>query len=307
MSLRNTLTCFCLYLCINNSLGKCPALQLLPRNAERILYEPGDRHDPLYRPSDQQLREGFEEGYFATIVCQENYELVPNRPRKCLGDIWSHILIQICSSRGCSLQIVSQVCQPVRCYHPVPCNYSSISPSKQSYQAGETITYDCAGALKAFPSDSRTCQIDGYWSGPDPICVNDDEFQRRTDMKCHKLEAPLFGAIIGPSDRNEVGDAIEFDCDKTYTLLGSHRRVCLDGTLEWSGEQPECVPGLNIDLPTGTNLTDLDRVIPDVEDCRFFYYYTKDGDLFHKICPANLFFNPTLKLCDYQDRSGCEN
>ncbi|CAH1796910.1 unnamed protein product [Owenia fusiformis] len=294
--------------CIERAYSRCPPITDLPPNAEGILYEPPDRFDPLYIPTRQQLRQGFEEGFFATIVCQENYEVIPAHPRKCLGDAWSNIITLVCPQRGrgeCNLQTIDPICQPLRCYHPAPCDYGTITPSQQAYDAGDIITYDCERGLSAFPSNERSCLSSGEWSGPDPKCVTPDEFIRLSNKQCPILEAPLFGFIVGPEGLQGIDDVTEFECFPTLTLLGSHRRKCLNDTLEWSGEQPTCVAGLEIDIPIGENLTDYERLIPDTKNCRYFYHYSLEGDLFHKICPSNLFFHPIIKWCDYQEASGC--
>jgi hypothetical protein len=111
---------------------------------------------------------------------------------------------------------------------------------------GATASYQCASGFTLVGDVSRTCQVDGTWSGTAPTCVQ---------AQCPQLAAPANGslAISGAGE----GATATYACASGYELIGAQTRTCQGGA--WSGADPRC----GVRCPCfGTD--ELDRVQADI-------------------------------------------
>jgi hypothetical protein len=100
----------------------------------------------------------------------------------------------------------------------------------ESTTYGATATYVCqVGYGPPLPS-TRTCQIDGTWSGSLPTC---------NLVNCHAPMGIDHGSVSAPT--TTYGFVATYSCAAGYTLAGSATRTCqADGS--WSGTPPTCSP-----------------------------------------------------------------
>ncbi|XP_066557144.1 inactive serine protease PAMR1 isoform X2 [Amia ocellicauda] len=98
---------------------------------------------------------------------------------------------------------------------------------------GAHVTFRCDTGFTLKGAHKATCQLDGNWSAPTPICVP-------AEKQCEDLGKPLNGnylLVYGPGD---VLIAVQYFCNTSYTLRGISQLTCLpNGT--WSGTKPQCV------------------------------------------------------------------
>ncbi|XP_041089827.1 CUB and sushi domain-containing protein 2-like [Polyodon spathula] len=155
---------------------------------------------------------------FGTIVlfqCSPGYYLLGTEVLSCQGDgTWDRSLPQ---------------CLLVSCGHP------SVPPSAQlegdRFIVGSVIRYSCVGRRALIGNSTRTCQLDGHWSGSLPHCSG--EFLGM----CGDPGVPSHGIRLG--EEFSVGSAVRFSCEPGYTLRGSSERSC-QANGSWAGHQPEC-------------------------------------------------------------------
>ncbi|KAJ4442957.1 hypothetical protein ANN_04558 [Periplaneta americana] len=71
------------------------------------------------------------------------------------------------------------------------------------------------------------------------------------------------------------------------------------------GSVDSCPPG---DPPTCPNnpVDDFDNLFNHPSDCHYFIHCDAGAQPICKECPANLHFSPTLHVCDWPERAGCE-
>uniref|UniRef100_A0A8C4PVU6 CUB and Sushi multiple domains 3 n=1 Tax=Equus asinus asinus TaxID=83772 RepID=A0A8C4PVU6_EQUAS len=119
-------------------------------------------------------------------------------------------------------------CIMIDCGHPgVPPNAVL---SGEKYTFGSTVHYSCTGKRTLLGQPSRTCQLNGHWSGSQPHC---------SVISCGDPGIPANGLRYG--DDNVVGQNVSYMCQPGYTmeLNGSRTRTCTtNGT--WSGVMPTC-------------------------------------------------------------------
>ncbi|KAF4798122.1 hypothetical protein TURU_067376 [Turdus rufiventris] len=120
-------------------------------------------------------------------------------------------------------------CIMIDCGHPgVPPN-AVLSGDK--YTFGSTVHYTCTGRRSLLGQSSRTCQLNGHWSGSLPHCSGD------TAGSCGDPGIPGHGSR--EENNFEIKSTIHFSCDIGYILHGSEERTCLANG-SWTGKQPEC-------------------------------------------------------------------
>uniref|UniRef100_A0A8C1JVU7 Sushi, von Willebrand factor type A, EGF and pentraxin domain-containing protein 1 n=1 Tax=Cyprinus carpio TaxID=7962 RepID=A0A8C1JVU7_CYPCA len=150
----------------------------------------------------------------------------------------------------------SKSCVPVICEKPLPIINGLVEG--KSYNYGDIISYTC---LPGFELQNLTCQANRKWSLPTPSC----EFQSLsvflyltffiifsfflffTNVHIHKLSVPdgcerITDLLNGKVQEHNLssGRALEFHCDKGYTLQGESIIMCV-GNGSWSSPFPVCI------------------------------------------------------------------
>src|SRR5260370_86042 len=151
-------------------------------------------------------------GSMATYTCQMGYTLNGSATRICQASgIWSD------APATCAVKD----CGPLQ----APKN-GSVSAPQTTF--GATATYSCGSGFGPSGSATRTCQLDGTWSGVDPTCVVAD---------CPALPGPMGGGVVAPT--LTVGSTATYSCAAGYALTGMATRTCqIDHN--WSGAAPTC-------------------------------------------------------------------
>ncbi|XP_045204681.2 sushi, von Willebrand factor type A, EGF and pentraxin domain-containing protein 1-like isoform X2 [Mercenaria mercenaria] len=85
-------------------------------------------------------------------------------------------------------------------------------------------TFSCVPGYDLSSSGITTCQTDGSWDLPDPLCV------------CQ----PPPAIINGHYDLIENGMIANYSCDVFYELVGPQQRLCLTDGTGWNGTEPRC-------------------------------------------------------------------
>uniref|UniRef100_A0A5F9CUY6 CUB and sushi domain-containing protein 3 n=1 Tax=Oryctolagus cuniculus TaxID=9986 RepID=A0A5F9CUY6_RABIT len=120
-------------------------------------------------------------------------------------------------------------CIMIDCGHPgVPPNAVL---SGEKYTFGSTVHYSCTGKRSLLGQSSRTCQLNGHWSGSQPHCSGD------ATGTCGDPGTPGHGSRQESDFRTK--STVHFACDTGYILHGSEQRTCLANG-SWTGRQPEC-------------------------------------------------------------------
>uniref|UniRef100_A0A8D0VCL2 CUB and Sushi multiple domains 3 n=1 Tax=Sus scrofa TaxID=9823 RepID=A0A8D0VCL2_PIG len=120
-------------------------------------------------------------------------------------------------------------CIMIDCGHPgVPPNAVL---SGEKYTFGSTVHYSCTGKRTLLGQSSRTCQLNGHWSGSQPHCSGD------ATGTCGDPGTPGHGSRQESDFRTK--SSVRFACDTGYILHGSEERTCLANG-SWTGRQPEC-------------------------------------------------------------------
>nr|DBA24038.1 TPA: hypothetical protein GDO54_011744 [Pyxicephalus adspersus] len=120
-------------------------------------------------------------------------------------------------------------CIMIDCGHPgVPPN-AIISGEKFTF--GSIVHYSCTGRRTLIGHSTRTCQLNGQWSGSLPHCSGD------ASGWCGDPGVPAHGSRDGTDFRTK--SILRFTCDVGYMLHGSEDRTCMSNG-SWTGRQPEC-------------------------------------------------------------------
>ncbi|XP_068184525.1 CUB and sushi domain-containing protein 1a [Antennarius striatus] len=122
-------------------------------------------------------------------------------------------------------------CLPVLCGDPGSPGGGDREGNIFSYRS--EVRFYCHTPYLLVGSVSRICQADGTWSGQQPACI-DPAFN-----SCRDPGTPAYGIPV-MAQGFQVGSKISFKCRKSYHILGSTSRTCLEN-LTWSGTQPECI------------------------------------------------------------------
>ncbi|XP_013926586.1 PREDICTED: CUB and sushi domain-containing protein 3-like [Thamnophis sirtalis] len=117
----------------------------------------------------------------------------------------------------------------------IDCGHPGIPPnailSGEKYTFGSTVHYSCSGRRSLIGQASRTCQLNGHWSGTMPHCSGD------TAGTCGDPGIPGHGSREQTNFRTK--SVVQFSCELGYILHGSEERTCLANG-SWTGRQPEC-------------------------------------------------------------------
>ena len=152
-------------------------------------------------------------GGIATYFCDEGYVLTGAESRECGEDgAWSG---------------VAATCEPVDC-GPLdpPVNGSVVAPVT-TFEAA--AFYVCDAGYSRSGDLTRTCGVDGTWSGSPPSC---------DPLDCGGLPDPDNGSV--DADETTFGSEATYSCDEGFELFGTESRTCQVSGV-WSDSAPECV------------------------------------------------------------------
>ncbi|XP_064397067.1 CUB and sushi domain-containing protein 1-like isoform X5 [Halichondria panicea] len=148
----------------------------------------------------------------ATFSCNEGYELQGSDTRACLNNgLWTG---------------VDSSCTLVDCL-PLPLlTNGDISVNTTTFMS--TASYSCDLGYQLDGDVIRTCQLNGSWSGIEPVCNSID---------CGPLTDPGNGLVMVST--TIFMSTAAYSCNSGYTLEGDISRTCqFNGS--WSGAEPAC-------------------------------------------------------------------
>ncbi|XP_035664576.1 sushi, von Willebrand factor type A, EGF and pentraxin domain-containing protein 1-like [Branchiostoma floridae] len=163
-----------------------------------------------------------------TVTCNSGYQLNGVSSLTCQADgTWSNNV---------------PTCEPRQC--PVlnaPTNGARTPPTGSNLYQNQ-VTFTCNAGYDLDGVSPVTCQADGIWSNPVPVCR----------PRCPALTAPNNGARTPPTGQNSYQDVIRFTCNSGYVRNGAFDTTCqADGT--WSNPVPTCERRQCPDLTAPTN------------------------------------------------------
>jgi len=129
----------------------------------------------------QKIGESYQYHDVVSFKCNEGYKLVGSSSRTCKTDNnWDG---------------VQPTCELIDCGDPgTPANGERVG---SEFTYGKTITYDCDPGYQISGSRSRTCQLDGSWSGSVATCVV---------SSCGSSEVGPSGSFSSPNNPNSYPD-----------------------------------------------------------------------------------------------------
>lgn len=147
------------------------------------------------------------------FTCESGFQLAGAKQQRCLANgTWSD---------------ETPTCEKVLCSNPIDIPNGRHEGS-MIYETGSVITYVCHKGYEIEGKDTRTCRLDGTWSGPTPKC---------NSIHCVFPSSIKHGRY--QSDQNVIGSTIEYQCDSGYALDGPTNRTCSDDK-KWTGSDPSC-------------------------------------------------------------------
>jgi len=127
---------------------------------------------------------------------------------------------------------------------------------------GDKATYNCNPGYVLKRQAIRVCQVDGEWSGEEPVCKRKENLYRSYMQRghqaylytvalhgdvtstsyyaaifCPELHNPLNGLVR--ATKKTVGSQALYECFGGHVLIGEIYRTCLTNG-EWSGDEPAC-------------------------------------------------------------------
>ncbi|XP_062305372.1 sushi, von Willebrand factor type A, EGF and pentraxin domain-containing protein 1 isoform X1 [Osmerus eperlanus] len=159
--------------------------------------------------------DGYSYGDIILYSCLPGFDMKGDSVQTCQGDgVWS----------GAQPECVAVSCGP-----PPLVENSEYQASGDIYQ--QTISYTCNPGLRLAGSQNVTCLANGTWSLPVPSC--------EVYLDCEAPREMLNGKV--QDHKLTTGYAVEFHCDKGYSIEGDSLVLCTgDGT--WSSSFPICRP-----------------------------------------------------------------
>ena len=153
-----------------------------------------------------------------TFICDKGFVFsgMPTRTKICKGD-----------GNWTGIPKWKPKCQRV-CSKPPAVQYGKYN-STGVHKLGSLIKITCQKGYRLKGKATRTCRVDGTWSGPNPTCVR---------LKCQKPGKVNHGKYL-LQDTN-LGAVAEFQCDQGYEIKGPNKRKCSENQ-HWSDEEPECL------------------------------------------------------------------
>lgn len=189
--------------------------------------------EPVVCPKPPPLVNGVTEGDTFTYGNSVKYSCLPGFEMK--GDA-----IQICLTdrtwSGTQPLCVAQTCGP-----PPTVTNGYVHTTGETYL--HNASYYCNVGLQLVGSKTLTCLSNGTWSLPVPMC--------QVIKGCNSPKQIPNGKV---QEHNlNTGRAVEFQCDKGYSLVGETLVVCMGGNT-WSSSFPTCQPK-PCQAPPGWRLT----------------------------------------------------
>ncbi|XP_078575446.1 sushi, von Willebrand factor type A, EGF and pentraxin domain-containing protein 1-like isoform X3 [Branchiostoma floridae x Branchiostoma japonicum] len=176
--------------------------------------------EPVSCPEPPDIEHGSKSGgsyIFGTNVtytCDVGYKLTGTGNVTCQeGRTWTHPLPK---------------CVIVSCMVPDPITNGGVVGSDYTY--GSTIQYQCKEGYLLRGGSKRTCQEDGTWNVPPPLCV---------PIRCIPPRHIFDGMITGQD--YTFGSIVQYSCKVGYELQGQRERRC-QANASWSGRTPLCIP-----------------------------------------------------------------
>uniref|UniRef100_A0A8C2TT75 Sushi domain-containing protein n=1 Tax=Coturnix japonica TaxID=93934 RepID=A0A8C2TT75_COTJA len=157
----------------------------------------------------------FPHGTTVSYSCKDGFELVGNVSINCSAvGRWSRPLPR---------------CQAIGCQRPTVRN-GKVQVPKDTYEAGETLWFDCNPGYAAEGSHRAQCKPGGSWDPP--------------VLSCEQVRPCPMPPKISNGDHNRHGEAffttgmsVTYTCDPTFYLVGNAHVVCrASGT--WSQPSP---------------------------------------------------------------------
>ncbi|XP_055055760.2 sushi, von Willebrand factor type A, EGF and pentraxin domain-containing protein 1 isoform X1 [Misgurnus anguillicaudatus] len=157
----------------------------------------------------------YDYGDIISYTCLKGFELQGDSVQTCTGDgTWSGI---------------QPLCVAVSCGPPPVVDNAISMSSGETYQS--TVSYMCLPGRVLVGSQNITCQANGTWSLPTPACEVPWGCGKVTDFSNGKVQEHNLTS----------GRALEFHCEKGYTLQGESLVMCM-GNGSWSSHFPVCIP-----------------------------------------------------------------
>ncbi|XP_053715495.1 sushi, von Willebrand factor type A, EGF and pentraxin domain-containing protein 1 isoform X1 [Synchiropus splendidus] len=168
------------------------------------------------------LLHGFTEGDSYTYGDSVMYSCLP-------GFIMQGVSVQTCRGDG-TWSGSRPLCVAQSCGAPPKVNNAIVQSSGDTYM--HNASYACNDGLQLFGSKTLVCLSNGTWSLPAPSC----------EAASHGCESPkqLLHGNLQEHVMN-TGQAVQFQCDKGYTLVGEPLIKCMGGKT-WSSPFPTCQP-----------------------------------------------------------------
>ena len=156
----------------------------------------------------------YEKGDTVTYICDSGYK--PNGPTT-----------HVCLSNG-EWDNKPPLCEQIECRAPIPVENAIITNEKSKYVPGMAINYKCGTGFEILGKDSRSCYIDGTWSGPNPKCKT---------ITCNFPTEIENGSI--DKKGSTYGSKSAYSCNRGYVLDGPEIRTCSENK-NWTGKEPRC-------------------------------------------------------------------
>ncbi|XP_028329615.1 sushi, von Willebrand factor type A, EGF and pentraxin domain-containing protein 1 isoform X2 [Gouania willdenowi] len=153
-------------------------------------------------------------GDFIVFSCLPGYDIKGDSVQTCQADrTWS------------GTQPVCVVSGP-SCGPPPAVKHAQIQTTHEN-----NVSYVCSTGLELVGPNSLLCQPNGSWTHPPPTCEE--------APGCGSPEQILHGKTVEHS--LNTGRAVEFQCERGYSLVGDPLVVCIGGKT-WSSAFPTCQP-----------------------------------------------------------------
>lgn len=196
------------------------------------------RRDPPDNGSQSPDKPKYEPHDMVKYRCDEHFELKGAPKAFCAPNgQWTHPVPKCIAPKCPKLQAPKK---------------GSLSPVRKEYKVGEMVVFECVKYYQIQGAEKLTCQRNGKWDNPEPICVR---------ITCDPIDPPVDGSLTPDKDSYNVKDVITFECNDNFNLVGSEVSTCLP-TGEFSDEAPQCVP---VTCPR-PDVTDGVSFTPDQDD-----------------------------------------
>lgn len=177
---------------------------------------------------DVSKSQGDNAGSVATFNCPDGYYPSPVITTRCLrSGNWSYT-----SRYG------QPICKEFLCPPPV-LEEGFYSPVNTSYAIGDVVTLQCYEGYSLRGSVSRTCKMNGRWTGANTVCNSGSQ-------DCPHPGIPAGGSKTGTN--YNIGYKVRYHCNNGLVLVGSSTREC-ERQNEWSGRMPTCQHKSSFDTP----------------------------------------------------------